>query len=319
MMRKPILIVAFFIVLYQIIPCSDHAKQDDDLNSLSEENILRVGYTAQAFSKGFVEDVRAALEMWGDKLTQKYDKTRKIKVDIYENHEEMQKKMLRGEIDLLVVSSVEYLNLELCSFMEPTTAESTGGSVGQEFILLIRKDTNFDSLQKLKGREIIIHKRAVGMIPEMWLDVILGREGVMDRERFFKKINIVEKASKTVLPVYFKQADACIVTARTFDTICELNPQLKKDLDVILRSPPYLRGLSLINTNMDPDMREDTLDALFTMEEEPEGRQIHIILQIEDIVPFKPEYLDSVRILQKEHHKLNPASTAVDGQNGENR
>lgn len=310
MIKKHILKAVFSTFCIVASLAFGQAWQDKDPTLLSEEYDFRIGLTAQAFSKGYREDIRIALETWGEKITQKYNRKTKITIDIFDNLEEMQREMLKGEIDLLVVSSVEYLILERCTFMEPTTAESTGGKVGQEFILLIRRDADFDSLQNLEGSEIIIHNRAVGEIPGMWLDVLLGREGVMDKERFFKKIKIVEEASRAVLPVYFRQTDACIVTARAFDTIGELNPQLKQDLDVILRSPPYLRGLSLINNNMDPDVREDTLDALFTMKEKPAGQQIHLILQIEEIVPFKPKYLDTINALYEEHQVLMKTSSA---------
>jgi hypothetical protein len=55
------------------------------------------------------------------------------------------------------------------------------------------------------------------------------------------------------------------------------------------------------------------------MKEEPEGAQIHLILQVEEVVPFKPEYLDTIRVLDEEHRTMIPGSSGKKKEKAKNR
>ena len=54
------------------------------------------------------------------------------------------------------------------------------------------------------------------------------------------------KPSQAILPVFFKQAEAALVTRATFDTAVELNPQLGAALRTLSRSPQLIPAVAAV-------------------------------------------------------------------------
>ena len=69
------------------------------------------------------------------------------------------------------------------------------------------------------------------------LSVALAKEGLGAAATVLGRFSRSTKATQAVLPVFFGQADACIASRRTMETMTELNPQLAKKLRVLLEAP----------------------------------------------------------------------------------
>ena len=55
-------------------------------------------------------------------------------------------------------------------------------------------------------------------------------------------MKLVDHASQAVLPVFFRQADACLMPRWSYDTMVELNPQVKDQAIILALSPLLARG-----------------------------------------------------------------------------
>ncbi len=263
--------------------------------------VLRVGYPVSAFSAGFVEDVKASLKVWGTRLAKKYHPAGEVEISMFMDLPSIKAALESRSIDLLVISSLDYIDLEAGHILEPVTTEA---DIDQEFVLIIRRDRNIRALGELEGGRCLIDGRAVGRIPQIWLDVALLRSGLASNESFFQEVMIMDKASQAVLPVFFGQSDACVTTRKAYDTMCELNPQLEREMSIILKSPGLIRGLNCTRSDLEADLKATTIEALHEMAQEPEGQQILTLLGVREIIPFKPAYLDSIRSLYNEYKTL---------------
>jgi hypothetical protein len=91
--------------------------------------------------------------------------------------------------------------------------------VTRTYILLVRRDLGARSLNDLQNRDIIVLTSGVGWIGRLWMDVTTLRHGHTASEHFYGKITRAESGSRAVLPVFFGQSDACVVTKRSFETL----------------------------------------------------------------------------------------------------
>ena len=83
----------------------------------------------------------------------------------------------------------------------------------------------------LAGRHLIILDSPQTLLVDAWLGVALAKEGITGKSAV--KVTRHTRAAQAVLPVFFGQADACVASKRTLETMFELNPQLAKKLKVV--------------------------------------------------------------------------------------
>ena len=143
-------------------------------------------------------------------------------------------------------------------------------------------------------------------MPLVWLEILLSNKGLSDLFEFFKEINFMDKASSAVLPVFFGKVPAGVTTMRAFRTMVELNPQLERELAVIAMSPPFLRGVVVFRKDLAQDIKASVSDAMRSLDEDPDGQQILIVMREQRLIPYKQEYTETVRTLHKEYQRLHP-------------
>ena len=122
----------------------------------------------------------------------------------------------------------------------------------------------------------------------MWLDNCPMKAGLLSHESFFCIITEAPKTANAVLPVFFGQADACLVLERLFDTIAELNPQLRNELVTLANSPPLLMSLTCFTPACSPRMKQRTLVFGERMHHTPKGKQILTLFGLDRAVIFQP-------------------------------
>ena len=86
----------------------------------------------------------------------------------------------------------------------------------------------------------------------------------------------------------------------------EMNPQVGKRLKVLVQSEPYLDTLICVRlAGWERDgMRQDMMDAMLEMPNDPAGRQIMSLFKFNGMAPFEDRYLESMRALRKRHEAL---------------
>ncbi len=301
----PIISTAFFLNL------SNPALPNSfDVRAKAERVVFRVGFPASAVSKAIQQEMRVALEVWGSKLAERGTETiSRVEAIIFEDEDfsDIYDSLKRKELDCLIMNSLDFVEYERSKLMEPVFVGFSGERIGHEYVLLVRHDSGIESLEGLKKGTINIETEGVGRMPLVWLEVLLSSHGLPDMSEFFKEIQYMEKASQTVLPVFFSKVNAGLTNMRAFRTMVELNPQLERELAVLGMSSPFLRGVIVYRKDLAQDIKESVYDAMRTMHEDPDGEQILIVMREQKLIPYKQEYTDTVRTLYKDYqlHILN--------------
>jgi phosphonate transport system substrate-binding protein len=133
-----------------------------------------------------------------------------------------------------------------------------------------------------------------GKKAELWLDHLLKLKNLDSKENFFSNLKFTDKPLPTILPVFLKKEDACIVDKSLYNTVTELNPQISSDLIAIEISEPLaIKVVTIRKSISDLQEKADIKEAFLNMHTYEEARQYLRVFRIGKVIEFKDEYLNS--------------------------
>jgi hypothetical protein len=140
----------------------------------------------------------------------------------------------------------------------------------------------------------------------MWLDVVLMRSRLPPAQRYLQSVKAVDRPAQAVLPVFFGQSDACLVTRRASEDLVELDPQIGKQLVALATSPPFLPSLMCFRTAYREDSKSVTLESALSLHDKAEGKQVLRLFRTDRLGRFEPSYLDNLLDLATAYDALMP-------------
>ena len=141
------------------------------------------------------------------------------------------------------------------------------------------------------------------LLISLWLETLLMKEGFPGPETFISNFKMVKKASQALLPVFFKQADACAVSQGAFETMKELNPQVGRELVALAQSPGYPQGVVCMRKGLAEKYRP-FVEEMYTLHNQSQGKQILTLMRIKRLLPFQATYLETTEALLAENQAL---------------
>ena len=208
------------------------------------------------------------------------------------------------EVDSATMAIDEFLSLSTAMPCTDLICEQRP-QLGNIYMVLVPKDSPARGLKDLKGRRLLALDSLPGMVlAERWLDVELARGGLPRAADHFSDIIPKKKLSLAVLPVFFRTADACLITHRGLDAMTELNPQVGEQLRPIAVSPSFVTAICFFSARCASPDKPKILNAILHFHESPRGQQILMLFQSGALAPLADSDLDSVRQLLAEHRRL---------------
>jgi hypothetical protein len=201
----------------------------------------------------------------------------------------------------LNLTGIDYLLLRKVVRANPLyVASGLIGSPVESYIVLTRKGLDWEKLSTLARRRLMVECYDQWDIGRIWLETELNRMQLPKSETFFTAIQAAAKPTRLVLPVFFGQAEACLVTQSTYQTMVELNPQLGQKLSVLMRSPGVVKSLFCVVDDLDPHFMAEAKERLQTMHLTEDGQQLLMIFRLKRFFPFRSEDLKATeRILNR--------------------
>jgi hypothetical protein len=205
------------------------------------------------------------------------------------------------QYDVIATTGLDYLELMKQIRLRPLAILSKTDQPVGAFMLITDKNKTLDTLKKIPERTLILEAGGRGDIAKLWMDTLLQARGLPKHNLFFDILRTGNKPSRILLPVFFGQADACIVSEDAFEVMSELNPQLKEQLVVQQRSPGFVNLLISATDRLEDWARDIVIEETERMNTSPDGQQILTTIQMKRFFTFKPEYLeDTERIYQSQ-------------------
>lgn len=270
--------------------------QDSDAGT---KKVYRFIYSKELFFNTKTEDAIALTKIFTEKIKKQKGIEDEAEIVICENDEELID-ATKTNFDFVLSTTVTLVKLLKKGNVKPVLVNQTQGSYGFVYYLVTRKDKNLTHLSDLKNQRLNILARTDGQTPSLWLEKILRDNKLPVKNKFFGEIFFDYKPTNILLPVFFKKVDAAVITKESFDVMCELNPNIKKDLHILATSKTLLFGVLSFDTKSKNKEREKYIyDILTTMHNDADGRQFLSLFSLDKIIPYKEEYLSKFMELYK--------------------
>ena len=268
------------------------------------QDYIRIGFSSTLLYGVNRNDAIAATRAWAQSLLNKQDISAVPKPAIFNSIAEIREALSNDMLDYISLTTNEYAEVRNLLPCEKVFVSVTSGSIMEEYLLIVRCDSKIESLKDLEGQKLRIVKSSRVSLSMIWLDTILLREGLGQAADFFGSIDLEKSLEKVILPVFFTQVDACIVTRKMFETMKELNPQIGPRLKAIAVSDPVVPSFFCFTKNSDKDLRLKVSREISRWLLSPVGKQSMVMFQCDSIDTCPFSCLESALNLIEEHKKL---------------
>ncbi len=265
----------------------------------NDENLI-FGYSSQLFYNVDPKDLISLLEVFTQMTNRKLDPSLKATTVVYNNLSDTENALSKKEVDVLVMIPEEFTRLRASFHLIPILSADYGNRFYNELLLLVREDSGIKEIGHLRGKSLLLDVGQQGSIPIKWLDSILKQRFMSNTRVFFSKTQENKKSSKVIMPVFFGQVDACLVSRNSYEMLVEQNPQIGHKLLILERSPGFVTGILAARNDIGIKRRDAIIKVLTEMHTDPKGKQILTLFRINRLVPFLPEHLASVSKVLKE-------------------
>jgi ABC-type phosphate/phosphonate transport system substrate-binding protein len=265
---------------------------------------LNIGFSSKAFVSVPKDDMRIALQVLTQKVARKTVGSAGSR--IYDSSADFEKDLKLKKIDVLALGPDEFIFLRAHMPIEPVMVTVGGKSPEVELFLLARKESGLNSVSDLKRRTVALPSKTAqyGITYYTWVETLVMKEGAKSAGDFFSSLLETRSASQAVMTVFFRKADACVVTKQAFEVASELNPQIARELKVVASISRLAGGVIAFRQDLPDERKQKVLQALETLHEDQEGHQIFVLFQLSRLAPFRPEYLKGYEALYAEHRNL---------------
>jgi len=264
---------------------------------------LSLGYTGSAYQETTSNDIKAAVSVLIQRIAWKH--FGKSEARYYDNVSEMAADLQNGKVQVLCGPPEDFLELRKQTPIDPILITSSSSGHQTELLLLVRKDSGIRSLSDLKNKSLVMPPRnPINSMFHVWIETLLMRDGYGSIATFFSAVKGARTTSRGIMPVFFRQADACVVTRQIFNLSAEMNPQIGRELVPIARMDKLSQGIISIDRRLPDDIKDMIRQAFLTLPESPDGKQLLMLFQVSKMIPFRPEYLNATEALFAEHQRL---------------
>jgi ABC-type phosphate/phosphonate transport system substrate-binding protein len=276
---------------------------------------FRFGFSSALMQEVNENDSRAAMKVWVETLV----KDGTVRADPHalycKDLTSMAVALQNGTLDGVAVSTSELLALREQVEFNRYIFGITDASIFEEYVLLVHAQSSINRIEDLPGRSLNVlrHVRMSLAIP--WLDTLLLEKGLKPAQDSCGRITEENKLTKTVLPVFFRQTDVCLVSRKGFKMMEELNPQVGRQLRVLASSPEFVAGGFFFRAGYPQAQQDKFVSEVMRVHTRPSGRQVLTVFQMDRLVEHPASVLDTAIALMGTHRRLsagtNPPSVVA--------
>jgi ABC-type phosphate/phosphonate transport system substrate-binding protein len=299
--KIPVLAVRCKIVCLLVLCASTLAWSQKGTSTYA--GTFRVGFSSNTFSDVAADDARAAVKVWAETLAREHKLPVETEPRIMDGTEAMAQ-ALRGKlVDAIALPVDEYYRLR--DLMDPGifVGGINEGRMAVEYLLLVHRDSGIQRLEDLRGRSVGCWRNSRMSLAPAWLDTILVQGG-FPRATEFCRMTQINKLSKVVLSVFFRQGDACVVTRGGFKNMSELNPQIGLQLRALAISPEMVPSGFGFRRGYDDPLRQKIITELQKIGATPAGAQILTLFKVGSLESRPVSCLDSAFELLALHERV---------------
>ena len=264
---------------------------------------FRFGFSMALMPEVNENDSRAAMKVWAETMVKSGAVRADTNVVMSHDLSNLLAGLLDRAVDGVAVSTSEFLTLrEQVKFNRFVFGVFDGG-ISDSYVLLVHKNSGMVRVEELQGRSLMVLQTSRASLAVPWLDTLLIESGLKATSDFFAQVAPEVKLTKAVLPVFFRKADACLVTRKGFKTMGELNPQVSQQLRVLASSPELVPTGFFFREGFPQAQQDKCLKEFTNVHTTPGGQQILTVFQTERLEEHPVAVLESTIALLEKHQR----------------
>ena len=273
-------------------------------SAMATTEYFNIGFSTSKFTSINENDAQAALKVWSDVIFNEANAPIVTKSQTFSTVEAIKDSLKQKSTDLVAVTTIEYEQLMRHIDFGPLFMIYYSGALDEEYLLLVHRDGPIKTLDDLRGRNLNLYNNPQATLVPLWLDVLLVNTGHEPLAGFFGRQTMQTKLANVILPVFFRQADACLVTRSGLQIMGELNPQVTQQLVVLAESKAMVPTVLAARADYNSPYRNDIFTGLVNLDKSPAGSQVLTIFNGQRIVEKPASALESALKLIETHRKL---------------
>lgn len=297
-MKNVLSVILILLFIYSdIIPQNKFENKRDTIYVVISDDL--VGYVERT-------DVLAAMELWVEEMIHEISENRpKISPMILNSTDEIKERILQNEADIIGLSALDYIKYYTKLPIEPAIVVQNSQYTGVKYILITKNDSQINSLSDLRSKKILSLADSEEEIVEKWLFVEMKKEEINNPLEIINNFIKIPKPNKRVFSVFFDNADGCVVTKSQYESMCEFNPQLSKQMRILHESPPFLTQIYCINKNSIKKEIQNSKNYVKDINRTENGSQVLQLLKIFKVVGFERNDIETIEKLFDEYNYYN--------------
>ena len=272
---------------------------------------FHAGFSSVMLQQFNENDAKAAIKVWVEAFVREGAFQADSSAKVFDNIGEMAAEIQRQDVDGVTMPVKELFEIKDRVKFDRYIFECNNGNIEDDYVLLVHQNSPFVRIEDLQGHPLyILHQHRMSLaVP--WLDVLLMEKGLKPASGFFGQMNEANKLTQTVLPVFFRQADACLVTRAGFETMGELNPQVSQQLRVLASSPPLVSTGFFLRSGFPKAEQDKLMNAIVRIHTSVAGQQVLTVFQSERLEERPPSILDGTFVLLERHRQLMNGTNSI--------
>lgn len=244
---------------------------------------IRLAFSRSMFADVNENDARAAVKVYAQSIGDQNGVFVDSKPALLEGTNAIAEVLKNKQAELLVLTTTEFLALEAQGLEGPLLLSRVKESSAEDYLLLSRQDGPLGTVEDLTGRRLVISGDVRSSLARSWLEVLCREHGLGPADQALAQVTTASKATLVVLPVFFGKADACIVTRNSWEVMCELNPQLKRQLRIVAAAPPVVPALTCFRTGLTATAKQQIIQAVESSASRPAFEQLLVLFKSDSI------------------------------------
>jgi phosphonate transport system substrate-binding protein len=254
------------------------------------------------------DDATAILGIWINQLCEIERFRCDSRVNVAYSLADIRRRIRERSVDLLLIDTNEYVLLAHEGLVEAVAAGSNRGKLAAYSYLLLKKDeSGTASIAGLRGKRMVVASRTGSNLGLIWLDTLLAENKLDRAASFFGSIDVGNRASSCILSLFFGKIDACVVDSGNWETIAELNPQVRR-LRILARSEPLLEMVVAMPIQPQHPYKREIVDSIFNLHRTVAGDQLGTIFKTGPQVAVTIKDFESVANLLNRYRGLLKSS-----------
>ena len=277
------------------------------------------GFSSSLMDAVGENEARAAMKVWAESIVKSGAVRADPNVVYCRDLASLLAALQGGTVDGMALLTPEFFILRDRVEFTRCIVASTEGKWTDEYLLLVRKDAGSSRIEDLAHKSLLLEKNPRLCMAIPWLDTMLVRTGLKPAREYFSRVAEESKLTKTVLPVFFGQVDACIVTRKGYNAMVALNPQVGTELRVLAASPELVSTGFFFRKGYPPDDLNRCMLEFTRVHTTPSGQQILTVFLADRLDEHPFSDLEATAALWMEHNRLcgAPVAGAATGTTGD--